>query len=587
MNFKYSLLVSTVASLFIMGCDSGSSSSPDDATSSSSVPSFNSSTSIVNTLDVAFNDTLKLKDTVNIYLDYFVYDTVYKEIVDSDSNIIIDSNKFEVNASCTDESLCIDRKDSSISLYLGNFKAGSRIQVSMSTSDMENDTLRILSDLLKDTTVTKEGDTLITSTFGEPLATVYPIYNQTKKDSIFEKYMIPGSGADMTSNTFINFKNGDYYLVLKAKFDSTSHIRVFASVDTAYYRYVGDDSQITMSLNDTLRGVSRIGKSPSKVKVNFEAEVGYSVTLNVSGKWINKYKLFENDSNEIAADTSGLDQLLLPEDSTKWTLQVYPLSVDNYLSGPYATFEAITTTRELGQGEYFAFPDSIVFPGDTLEINRARNDQAKYYLRQEQYVWLADLKKGDSIYVFHHIYGYETDASKPAIYAILNSKGDSVGTIGTYDYVFKAPKDGAYYLRYLRFNSNPITESRILSLYTLVQRPGMFKSMEFYDESTSKTYSDTRKYAVGDSVFFSSFSFMIEPAATSVSMKWFVPCEDLPVLGNASYITKYESGNCNGEQEISDDFLIVQKEASGETAHLIAESKADPLMRDTLTILVP
>jgi hypothetical protein len=64
---------------------------------------------------------------------------------------------------------------------------------------------------------------------------------------------------------------------------------------------------------------------------------------------------------------------------------------------------------------------------------------------------------------------------------------------------------------------------------------------------------------------------------------WFVPCESLNYLNNSS---NYKSETCNGEQEISSDYLIVLENGIDKTAQLIAQSVADPAKRDTLNITI-
>ncbi|MBO7513248.1 MAG: hypothetical protein J6T54_09840, partial [Fibrobacter sp.] len=64
---------------------------------------------------------------------------------------------------------------------------------------------------------------------------------------------------------------------------------------------------------------------------------------------------------------------------------------------------------------------------------------------------------------------------------------------------------------------------------------------------------------------------------------WFVPCASLDFLNNSS---NYKASACDGEQEISSDYLIVLENGIGNTAELIAQSVADPSMRDTLKISI-
>lgn len=310
------------------------------------------------------------------------------------------------------------------------------------------------------------------------------------------------------------------------------------------------------------------------------------MNLSVQGYSINKYELTDKNKNVYSPAADTLDTLLVTNDSSKWTLSLYPSNVVSFISGPFATFEAATRFRRLNQGEYLANPDSIVYPGDTLTIVRPANDSTKYYLRQDHYVWLADLKKGDSLVVYHDMEGYckymECKGTPRASYWLINAKGDSVGTINSLEHSFKAKKDGPVYLRYLQLNSKALTDSN-LTLRTFIQRPGSLDSLKFYNEAKDVTYT-SKRVAPGDTVKLSDFAFQTVPYKTSYNVKWYVPCEDLTTLGNAAYISQLE--NCKGEQEISSFYLIAQKDAADKDARLIAQSMADPLMRDTLTINV-
>ncbi|MBR1732721.1 MAG: hypothetical protein IJ729_03135 [Alloprevotella sp.] len=432
-----------------------------------------------------------------------------------------------------------------------------------------------------------EGDTIrVRSEKGEKAKTLHPVWNESKKDSLYSDYMLPGSGADMLQNQFVLFSDDFYYLDLKAKFDTTAHLRVKVDVDTAYYNYTGDFSHVDIDLRDTVRGILVIGSAPKNIEIAFNVKTGFSVNLSVQGEGINKYELTDKDGKTYSPAADSLDTLLVTNDSSQWTLKLTPSNVVSFLSGPFATFEAATRFRRLNQGEYLAKPDSIVYPGDTLTIVRPANDSTKYYLRQDHYVWLADLKKGDSLIVYHEMEGYckygECKGTPRAYYALLNADGDSVGTINSLEHSFKAKSDGPVYLRYLQLNSKALTDSN-LTLRTFIQRPGSLDSLKFYNEEKENTYTSMRVKA-GDTVKLADFAFQTVPYKTSYNVKWYVPCEDLTTLGTASYIIQQE--NCKSEQEISSFYLIAQPDAADKDARLIAQSMADPLMRDTLTVNV-
>ena len=540
-------------------------SSVTDGNESFAEESFSSSSSLSTRLDIDYRDTIDVGETMNFYMEMATWDTVKvkKDTADKKSG---DSSYVE--KVCHDDIVCLDSSNTTVSLFLGSFPKGTRISVTAATSGTEDDTLRVRSEKSVN------------------LKTLHPVWNSTKNDSVYSDYMHSGSGADMLQNSFIVFSEDFYYLDLKAKFDTSAHLRVKVDVDTAYYNYTGDSSHIDIDLRDTVRGILVIGEAPKSIEIAFRVETGFSVNLSVQGDGISKYELIDKDSNVYSPAADSLDTLLVTNDSSAWTLRLRPSNVVSFLSGPFATFEAATRFRKLNQGEYLAYPDSIVYPGDTLVIVRPANDSTKYYLRQDHYVWLADLKKGDSIVVYHEMQGYckymECNGTPKAYYALLNAKGDSVGTISSLQHGYKAKKDGAIYLRYLQLNSKALTDSN-LTLRTFIQRPGSLDSLAFYNEAKDVTYK-TMSVNVGDTVRLDKFSFQTVPYKTSYNVKWFVPCEDIEVLGTASYISQSE--NCKVEQEISSYYLIAQEDAEERSARLIAQSMADPLMRDTLTINV-
>ena len=540
-------------------------SSITDGNESFAEESFSSSSSLTTRLDIDYRDTLVSGDTMNFYMEYATWDTITVERDTSDED---SKDSTYIEKVCHEDILCLDSANTTVSLFLGNYPKGTRITVLAATSGTENDTLRIRGE--------KSGN----------LRTLMPVYNSKKKDSVYSDYMIPGSGADMLLNSFVAFNDDFYYLDLAAEFDTSAHLRIKADVDTAYYNYTGDSAQVDIDLRDTVRGILVIGEAPKKIDVKFNVETGFSVNLSVQGYSINKFEILDQNDHVYSPDADTLDTLLVTNSNTEWTLSLYPSNVVSFISGPFATFEAATRFRRLNQGEYLAKPDSIVYPGDTLTIVRPANDSTKYYLRQDHYVWLADLKKGDSLVVYHEMEGYckymECKGTPRASYWLINAKGDSVGTINSLEHSYKAKKDGPVYLRYLQLNSKALTDSN-LTLRTFIQRPGSLDSLKFYNEAKDETYT-TKRVKAGDTVVLSEFAFQTVPYKTSSNVKWFVPCEDLTVLGNASYLSQIE--NCKGEQEISSFYLIAQPAATDKDARLIAQSMADPLMRDTLTINV-
>ena len=575
MNTNKLLILALTAAAFFAGCsDEKHTNSWEDENDGASFAedSFKSSSSLSTRLDIDYNDTLKIGDSTKLHLEIARLDTIKGD------------GKTTVQLACSEGMLCLDTAATKVSLFLGEFPAGSRISVSAAAGDMKNDTLRIRSE------------------FGDILKTAKPVYDTTKKEDVFSNFMLPGRST-LATNEFITFKEGFYYLDLDAKFDRTSQLELLVTVDTAYYDYIGDTTEVTIGLKDTLRGISIIGSSPKEISVKFSSNTGYSIDVVAKGKWINSFSLLEKDK-QIAADSS-IDVLLLPEDSTAWTLKIKPLNIENYLSGPFATFEAVTNSRELGKGEYLAFPDSISKIGDIFDVVREPNSQAKYYLRQEHFIWLADMKKGDSIDVFQEMTGYFGGVNNKS-YTLVDKKGKELGSITPMNNRFKATKDGAVYLHYLStcpYLSNDNADES-LKFSTRISYYGSLSSFFFSDKDNDNKRIDTTYIVLGDTVILSKFTFktaMSRSMTTGAgsSVKWYVPCEDIvaheddngfmsvPVF-NVQNVDCKENGedSIKGEQEISSSKLIPLEESEGGTFRLIAESYADPLKRDTLAIIV-
>lgn len=546
---KILLALSFTALLAACGDDNSSSANADS--SSSMRDTFKSSASLTNRADIAYSDTLKAGDTTT-----FDFEIPKKE---SDKN---DSSGFYYITDTT----------KAVKLYLGELVKGTRVTVGIKTSGMDGDTVRIQNEL------------------NEYINSLDPIYDAAKKDTVYDNYLVPGDSV-MAQSSFVVFKDGFYLLNLKANFAKTSQAKIVVNIDSAYFRYTGESSKISMDITDTLRGIFVIGVSPDTIKVNMSANEGVSIAYTASGRSIKRFELFENDSliKSSGDSTIDIDALLLPADSVKWSLKVSPTKIISYLSGPYATFEVISQSRKLSKGEYFAKPDSIVFPGDTLIVKRERNDQAKYYLYQEEYVWLANLKKGDSIDVQHIMEGYCDDDSRcPSTCEIINKKKAIVQDIsclyGGSLKITDKMTEGAYYLHYVRSGDvYPTDESLELTLKTIMQQPGLFKEFSFYDEEDEKII-EKKSVKLGDTLRFENFHFQTTPKKASTNVKWFVPCDDIPYIGTKAYIA--QASSCDEEQEIYSTYLVVQDSASGKNPRIIAQSLADPLARDTLTLTV-
>lgn len=493
-----------------------------EETSSSSSEESSSSSYFVNRLDATYLDTLISADTANFY---FEEDTLTKPQL----------------------------------FYLGDLKAGTQIIIAAATTDIEGDTIRVY----------EESGTLV--------QTILPTTDS--KGNYVYTYMLPGAGSELITNQFVTLKEGHYYLELKGKIQEGSHLRIFTEINEAYYSYLGDSTEISINTQDTLRGLFFIGQGAKQLDISIKTSTGISLNIDASGSWITKYTLTEG-KDTIETDTAQIDKLLLPQSKTTYLLSLKPFTIQNYLTGPYAFFELITNSRDLDKGEYLAYPDSVVRPGDTLTVVRPRNDQAKYYLRQEQYVWLSDLKKGDTLFITHEMEGYYSGPLYPASLTILNADGDSIQSISLSNYIFVAPKDGAYYLHYLRLDSPPSDESQILTLKTFTQQPNLLTELHFYDEALESVI-ENKTLKQGDTLQFSDISFTTAPNTASKNVLWYVPCEDLHNLSS----TTYAGISCTGDQLMTTNLVVALGEP-GEKASLIAESLADPNKRDTLTVYI-
>jgi hypothetical protein len=565
MQFKnllsFAALFMTVA---ITACGDDSSSSASDEESSSSVPSFKSSSSLSTRADIDYKDTVKLGDTLRLYVELFKGDSSKMD----ESEIYLDSGA------------------TNLPMYLGEFPKGSRIKVFASTSNIKDEQILIKNEL------------------GEYLqATNAAPKDASRKDSVYRNALIPSYGADSSatfrdSNTFVTFNDNHYYLEIEGKFKDESSLKLKVLVDSAYYKYTGDDEKISMKMSDTLRGIMLIDKAPDEVAIAFSANEGYSVNLSTVGENIILYKLIDGDK-ELGSSKTNLDTMLVPNDSVNWSIKIKPESFSSIWTGPFATFEAVTKARKLEQGEYFSKPDSINYPGETYVRSRPKDDigQYKYNLRQEQFVWIGDYKKGDSLIVKHWIQNYSDENFENVLIEILDKDKKARDTISPiYGGNFKIGSEwpeGAYYLHYLRLNSYPLVDvvdslRYVLQLFTLVQQPGILKTMQFYD-SEKDDVIDEQIFFAGDTLRFKNFVFQMTPNSSTdwkiigSDIEWFVTCESLNYLNNSS---SYEEKDCKDEQKISSNYLIALEGGIDKTAELIAQSVADPAKRDTLKISI-
>lgn len=565
------------ATLLWTACGDDSSSSATDE-SSSSVASFKSSSSLSNRADIDYKDTVRLGDTMQVYIELFKGD----------------SSKMDTSE------IYLDSTASSLPIYIGEFTKGSRIKVYATASNIEEDRIQIKSEygnyLQALTAVPKEPLSKdVANCEGNGSPTV---------DSAYGNYFSPSFGCIddaifRDSNEFVVFEDNHYYLETSGIFDDESSLRFKIVVDTAYYNYTGSEKDISIGMNDTLRGIIDIATSPENISVAFSAKEGYSINLTVKGQNIISYQ-FTDGTDTLGKYKSKVDTMLIPTDEINWQLDITPENFSNFQTGPFAFFEAKTKSRALEQGEYFSYPDSIPYPGEYFVRTRSKDDLGiyKYNLLQEQFVWLGDYKKGDSILVFHHIENYFDDDFENVTCEILDKNQKVQGAIsfvygGSFSVSEKMP-EGPYYLHYRRLNSAPKADvfdslRYVLQLYTMVQQPGILSTFEFYDPEKDETYSEISLPA-GDSIRVNDIQFHIEVSKNSnwdiigEDVSWFIPCQSLNYINNSSNI--YSATNCDEEKDISSDYLIAQEAGVGEIAELIAQSKADPTKRDTLKISI-
>ena len=567
MNKKF-LIAFSLTAFALFGCSESShtnNSEINDGEGDFAEDTFNSSSGISNRADIDYDAVIVLDDTTNIYFQTWgaAIDTTAIDSTAADSTAK-DSLSFET---CPENTICLDSLQNEVNLELGELKKGSRISIRAATSGMSDDSLTFMNEL------------------GTLVSPMLP--KCAGEDCVFYKALIPGNGAELDSNQFAIFEDGYYYLNLKAKFENKAHLRLLVHVDENYYKYTGDSSAISISLKDNLRGIVKIGDAPDSIKVKFSASIGTSVSIKATGSWIRNFNLIEN-GKPLMTSTDTMDRTMLTDDSTNWNLVIVPENIPNYQTGPYATFAISSSNRKLSQGEYFALPDSLKGAGNQLKKTRKKIED--FELRLDQYVWLGEFKKGDTLAIDHYFKGYGERAARPFTvidYSILGKGGDSLATLDRENLGYKVAKDGPVYLHFHMVNSQNTTDAKELELYTLVKRPGSLTSFNFYDASAKKVI-DTLKVSENQSLKLDEMSFKSAPTETPKgAVDWYIPCQDLVVLGNAVY------EGCTGELKVeatenSDGakILIINEGSSGDWANLIAESLIDPQKRDTLTIVV-
>ena len=554
MNKPFFTLLSVTA-LALLGCSESSHTNNSDINSGDGAyadSSFYSSSGTSNRADIDYDDNVVMDDTTNIYIQRPILDSTGK-------------------AECPEKTLCIDSLAKEINLFLGNLKKGDRVSIWAATSGLTNDTMRVMSEL------------------GQNMLPMLP--RCVSENCTFDSFVIPGDGAELVKNQFTIFEDGYYYVNLQASFGEKGHLRLYSHIDDGYYKYTGDSSKVSISLSETLRGIVRIGNSPDSIQFNFAAAIGHSVTIKAEGDWVNKLDLLQ-EGKSILTEKDTLDNTMLTDDSTHWVLVLLPETISNYQTGPYANFTIQSTNRTLTQGEYFALPDSLSEAGVFLKKTRKKIEA--YELRQDQYVWLGNFKKGDTLVVEHQFKGYGIRATKPFTvvdYTILGKDGATLKTLTEKDMGYKVGKDGPVYFHFKMTNSQNTPDTKEQELYALVKRPGSLTKFNFYDSKAKKAL-DTLKVTEDQSLKLDEMAFESAPTSTKKgAVNWFIPCRDWMMFGN---VKNYDSceGNVNGEQKVEstendgDAKILTIIGSSGDAANLIAESLLDPQKRDTLRIVV-
>lgn len=523
---QYSLRTGTwllaLVALMLSACGGGGGDGEEESSSSQSV---SSSSSFSDREDIAYDDTLLVDSLYRIGL--------------SDSGA------------------------GSWVLYIENttgapFKAGTRFTVWAGTQNLTGVRLRIR----------KEG-------------AVKPLVPSDAVNGVYTDYMEPHADTtDLVGNDFYTTEAGYYALEIEATpGTSPAYLKIHVMVDDGLFGYTGTGDTIDVVAGDTLRGFFRLDQGEGAVVARFRSPAGYRLGLSVQGSLTDT--LWVADSLAKALSASGITVLkaqYLPQLANTWYLNMRSVQ-PSYLDGPYAFFTVALSSMQLLRGEYFAWPDSIAKPGDTLTVVRPRNDAALYDVRHDQYVWLGDLAAGDSILVRHDNEGF-TSVKAPVL-AVLNSKGDSVGVLNaSNNFAFKAPSAGAWYLHYYRTDGYATDPALTLTLTTVVQKPGSLqgwsldKSFVNLNLSDSDTGNDTLKVA-------QSLIWTPTPATGSTSVQWYLTCEDL-VAGVVS--DGRSTTSCAGTRTLlQNPWLVARKTGS---AKLISQSVADPNQADTLLVQV-
>lgn len=386
-------------------------------------------------------------------------------------------------------------------------------------------------------------------------------------------YMVPGSDTTQwIANDFFGQDSGFYILELEGQpAADTVLLRIHVMAHPGYFGYYGIGDSLTLNVNDTLQGFFMLSQDNRQMKTHFSSPAGYNINMVSSGSLIDTTWLVDSMSRAVlSTGQSGIQRQLLPQIASAWDLTLRTVE-PSYLNGPYATFSMALTGLQLQKGEYLANPDSIVKWGDTLKVVRPRNEQARYDVRHDQYVWLGDLAVNDSLIVLHANKGFTSTVRHMAI---LNAAGKTIDTlVGLNNFGFKAKVAGAHYLHYYRADSWVEDLSYSLTLTTVIRKPGSLTGW-----SLSPAAKTIKK---GDTLKINSVVWSPTPANGSTSVLWYMTCDEI----SANVITDGRSTTtCVGEESSLTNPWIVGKAAG--TAKIISRSVADPTQFAELLITI-
>ncbi|HSQ42288.1 MAG TPA: hypothetical protein VLM37_08430, partial [Fibrobacteraceae bacterium] len=262
--------------------------------------------------------------------------------------------------------------DSSWNLYLGTYPAGSILKLSLQSSVLDSAAqFRVRAEL--------QGSQL-------------PI--DTLPDGSYAEYMTAGN-TSFEENSFVLLDSGYYYLEVtvsrqdNTQADSVADFQIYYSVDSAYYQFVGGEDSVQLPTSEYIQGCFRINEAEDSVVYFFHASEGNRLTLVSGGE--NFASMTLRDSQDSLLDSTTTMRLqLLPEDSTLWYLKLRT-ETPSWNTGNYAFFSLHLDSVALGLGEYFAAPDTLAAPGDTVDIDWSGSASSGWDVRHDHYLYLGEL----------------------------------------------------------------------------------------------------------------------------------------------------------------------------------------------------